>query len=126
MTITNNTTIIITNNTTIITINNTNIIITNITNTTNNITMTTLQLRVAGSPRATIVSDGCSKITGAETQSQPKKMLRVIYYYSFKHPREKCKHFAETYSSNCLRKFFGGSSDLGELENKEQEADSRG
>ena len=49
-----------------------------------------------------------------------------VYHYPFKQAREKCKHFAETYSSNCLRKFYGGSSDLGELENKEQEADSRG
>ena len=53
--------------------NTTTTIITNITNNIIIVTMTTLQLRVAGSPRATIVSDGCSKITGAETQSQPKK-----------------------------------------------------
>ena len=77
----------ITNTTTIITSNTTTIIITIITNTINIniiVTMTTLQLRVAGSPRATIVSDGCSKITGAETQSQSKKCR-----YTFKQAREK-------------------------------------
>ena len=31
----------------------------------------TLQLRVTGSPRATTVSEGCSRITGAEVEQQP-------------------------------------------------------
>ena len=31
----------------------------------------TLQLRVTGSPRATTVSEGCSRITGADVEQQP-------------------------------------------------------
>ena len=35
----------------------------------------TLQLRVTGSPRATTVSEGCSRITGADVEEQPGRKM---------------------------------------------------